>query len=139
MGIFDPITLKLKGREYVIPAHKVMGAICCIEDVVTLEEMRRYGLKETAPLGKLAAAYSAVLRYAGAKPEDCEPDAIYAAMIRGGEADAVTAAVLALLGMMIPPDRIAESNGKEAPRGNASTTAPPSSKKHTGPRSGANG
>lgn len=60
MGAFDAITLAWAGSEYAIPANRVMGAIARIEDVVTLEELGRYGERGTMPIAKLAMAWGFV-------------------------------------------------------------------------------
>jgi hypothetical protein len=97
---FDDIHLGWEGQKYTIPAHRVMGAIKRIEDHVTLAELQRDAGRGTLRLGKMAAAFAEVLRYAGA-PAVTEAD-VYAKMF-GDEAQAtVVAAVSMLLGMMIP-------------------------------------
>jgi len=109
MGAFDAVTLAWAGFEYVIPANRVMGAIARIEDVVTLEELGRYGERGTMPLAKLAMAYGAVLRYAGAKVKDEE---VFAGMFSDGQKqnDLVTA-LMSLLTMMLPPGSVTEGGG----------------------------
>lgn len=155
MALFEKIQLSWHGSPYVIPADKVMGAICVIEDVITFEELRRYAVRGTAPLGKLAKAYGTVLRYAGAQVAD---DDVYAEMFGRGSASrgsgggsdpaavqaVITAATMGLLQLMHPPawSRLAEQ--KDTPPGNApgpaaATSAAPSSRKPTRPRSAAAG
>lgn len=135
MSIFDDIRLEWGGREYVIRSNRVMGAIARIEDVVTLDELRRYGEKQTAPLGKMAMAYGSVLRYAGAVVAD---DEVYAGMFAGesGGADAMAASIYSLLEMMLPPGPMpAAGDEKELPPGNGKPAAARSSKKRTRRRS----
>jgi hypothetical protein len=109
MGAFDAVTLSWEGRDHTIPANRVLGAIARIEDVVTLEELSRYGERGTMPLAKLAMAYGAVLRYAGANVKD---DEVFTGMFSDGQkqSDLVTA-LMSLLTMMLPPGSIEENGG----------------------------
>lgn len=100
MGAFDDVTLQWRGRDYVIPANRMMGAIARIEDHVTMVELGRMGERGTVPLAKLAGAYAAVLRYAGAAKITDED--VYEALFDGGQQATVMAAITALLGMMVP-------------------------------------
>lgn len=132
MGVFDDIRLGWAGQEYVIPAHRVMGAIARVEDVITLAELMRAEGRQTLPLAKVACAFGALLRYAGARVED---EAVYQGMFAGDGTgrDAAVAAVTALLTMMVPPATIQEG----APRGNVRPAASPkrSSRRPTSSRS----
>lgn len=104
MGIFQPIPIAWEGVEHVIPADRVMGAIAAIEDVVTLHELQQFAVRKTAPMGKLAMAYGAVLRYAGARVTDEE---VYSGMLGSGDrAPSISIAIAGLLNMMIPPASI---------------------------------
>jgi hypothetical protein len=69
--------------------------------VVTLEEFGRYGERGTMPIAKLAMAYGAVLRYAGARVKD---EYVFTGMFSDGQkqSDNVTA-TMSLLSMMLPP------------------------------------
>jgi hypothetical protein len=119
-AIFDEIRLGWQGRKFVIPPNKVMGALARVEDVVTLEELQRYGARKTAPMAKLAMAYGTALRYAGSSASD---DEIYRELVRGTEDGAgVLAAIAGLLSMMIPPIREDEVK-KDAPAGNVAADA----------------
>lgn len=120
--IFEPITLTWNGRDYVIPADRVMQAIAKIEDVITLLELRQYGEKGTAPLGKLAMAYAAILRFAGANARD---DEVYGALFSNDESQTrIMDAIDTLLKMMLPPAAF-KSQGKQKPE----TDAPSSGKR----------
>src|SRR4051812_21281849 len=103
MAVFEPVRLTWKGTEYVIPPDQVMRCIAKIEDVITLAELHRAMGKP--PLAKLAMAYGAALRHAGARAED---DEVYAAMFKSGKDmhGQVTGAVYTLLVMMMPPDAL---------------------------------
>lgn len=132
MAGFDDIRLEWQGRQHVIRANRVMGAIARIEDVITLVELQRYADRGTAPLAKIAMAYGAVLRYAGA---DASDDDVYAGMFSGNSSqDDVVASVSQLLAMMIPPDAM-RAMDKDAPQGNVNPAAAPSSKRHGRQRS----
>jgi hypothetical protein len=81
--------------------NRVIEAIARIEDVVTLEEFGRYDERGTMLITKLAMAYGAVLRYAGARVED---EDVFTGMFSDGQKqnDNVTA-MMSLLSMMLPP------------------------------------
>jgi hypothetical protein len=130
MGVFDDISFEWAGHTYALKSDRVLGAIARIEDVVTFAELARVGSGKSVPLAKLAMAYGAVLRYAGAKVTD---DEVYAGILSSGNAGTVIAAVTTLLSMMIPPGSIAET--KEPPKGKAAPAASNSSRKPTRSRS----
>lgn len=100
MSVFEPVALTWKGEEYKIESDKVMMLIAKIEDIITLSEVYNYAQKGAAPVAKIAMAYGAALRYAGAKVRD---DEVYKGLFGGGE-DSIPAALNALLSMMIPPE-----------------------------------
>lgn len=107
MGIFQPVTFKWKEQEYTVQANQVMGLIAQIEDVITLAELLK---RKGAPLAKVAMAYAAALRYAGAKVSDEE---IYKGMFSSNASETIQAAIAGLLSMMIPPEEVAEKGKKE--------------------------
>lgn len=107
MSIFQPVTLKWNGDEYIVPANQVMGLIAQIEDAITLPELLG---KKGAPLGRVAMGYGAALRYAGARVTD---EQVYQGMFGGDSSTTIQAAVTGLLSMMIPPDGVAEKGGKK--------------------------
>lgn len=135
MGAFDDVELEWAGKTYTIPANKVMGAIARIEDVMTLGELISYMERETAPFGKIAAAYGAVLRYAGCKVSDEDVySGIFAAATPGEVQSLVITSLTTLLAMMMP--RQPDSAEKESPQGNrlsrrAAAAGSASSKPHT--------
>lgn len=97
--MFEPITLNWEGRDYIIPADQVMRAICVIEDHITVQQLLR---PDAVPMGKLAMAYTALLRFAGAtKVREAE---VYSAIL--GDGNAAVAATQALVMMMIPPEHL---------------------------------
>jgi len=97
---FDDIHLGWDGKQFTIPAHRVMGAIKRVEDHVTLAELQGDAGRGTLRLAKLSAAYAEVLRYAGVA--DVTEDAVYAGMFGDQAQQNVVGAVASLLGMMIP-------------------------------------
>ena len=106
MSIFDDVRLSWAGKPYLIPAHRVLGAIARIEEVVTLQELSAYAARGTAPMAIIAKAYAAVLEYAGAS---VTAEEVYAGMFDPAAGGEVGAAVSGLLGMMIPPKRLQET------------------------------
>ncbi len=131
MSIFKEVTITWEGKAYAIPATSVLRAIAIIEEVITLDELMKYRSRNTAPLGKLAAAYGAVLRYAGAQATD---EAVYAAMFDGQAAESAGTAVSALLLMMVPPSAMQRPEEAKV-MGNGSAVAAPLSKKRMKPSS----
>lgn len=117
--IFDPVTLTWKGADYEVAPDRIMGLIARIEEIVTLSEIHGAAQKGGMPLAKLAMAYGACLRYAGARVEDAE---VYASFFATGNAEAIPNAVQALLMMMVPPSRAS------APAAGAAAKKPPAAK-----------
>lgn len=101
-GPFEDVAITWRGREYRIAAHRVFGAIQRIEDVVTMEELRRYAMRETVPLAKLADAYAAVLRYAGARNVDGQE--VYSEMFGDDEKlqEQIIQSVMGIVNLMLP-------------------------------------
>ena len=107
---FDDVTLGWKGEEYTVPANQMLMLVCKIEDALagdTGEQaltvlMRRQG----PPHARLAQAYGAALRFAGAKVSD---DDVYLSMqseLSQGSAEGVAsiqAAVINLIAIISPP------------------------------------
>ena len=109
MSIFQEIVLEWAGQEYKIAPDKVMGAIATIEDIVTLKEIGEYAQRGNPSISKIAMAYGAVLRYAGAKIRD---DEVYAGMFSGESSSSAMSSISNLLMMMIPPAAV-KSQGKD--------------------------
>lgn len=113
MGAFDDIKLDWHGKEYTIPANRVLRAIACIEDVLTLNELATYSARNAVPFAKIASAYGAVLRYAGATVTD---EDVYAGMLQSeDEGVTVTAALGGLLAMMMPKQKDTKPGNAGAP------------------------
>lgn len=106
---FEPVTLAWQGVQFTVPAEKQLRLIAEIEDALSMGS----GLPAINVLlsgapkhSRLAAAYGAALRYAGAEVSD---DEVYISIMEGfasGAADAailVQDAVIGLLSIISPP------------------------------------
>jgi len=113
MAIFEDITLDFQGVTYSLSGDgQIMKAIAAIEDHVTISELTEGSQTGKLPLAKLASAFAAVLRQAGARVSDAE---VYADMWRGGgDIDKITEAITSLLTMMMPPETMRELNASDA-------------------------
>lgn len=99
-SVFEPIELSWDGQEFSVPAHKVMGAIHKVEAFITIDKLAQYAEEASAPLGKLASSYAAVLRYAGAVVSDEE---VYEGMFTDATSqELIQNALLGILMMMLP-------------------------------------
>lgn len=116
---FDDIHLGWMEKKYTIPAYRVMGAIKRIEDHITLGELQATASRGTIKLGRIAAAYAELLRYAGA--EGVTEIEVYAGMFSKNAQANVVGAVSALLSMMIPTN---VKIGAAPPSGEGNRRAP---------------
>jgi hypothetical protein len=107
---FEPVTFTWKGESYTVPAEGQLMLIARIEDALS------FGTGEAAIVvltrnggpshARLAAAFGAALRHAGA---DVSDDEVYLSLMEdfaSGKADVaskVQGAVLALLSIVAPP------------------------------------
>jgi hypothetical protein len=133
VGVFDDIKLSWHGKEYRIPANRVLGAVVRVEDILTLTQLADFVQKGNPPLGKLSQAYGAVLRYAGA---DVDDDEVFADMFGKGDAQALAVdAVMTLFNLMVPKATLAAAQAGGNPAGNGLPTAARSSKRFTKRRS----
>lgn len=117
MNGFEEVRVTWEGREYRIPPDQVLRCIAKIEDVITLAELQRFTAAEQVPFAKIAMAFGAVLRHAGADVNDY---AVYRAMFdeatdaEGKPLDSTgkflvaVEAVQKLMVLMLPPDYIAK-------------------------------
>lgn len=133
--MFNPVVLKWYGAAYTIPANRVLMAIATVENILTLDELHKFVDKSTVPLARIAQAYGALLRFAGGSATD---DDVYAGMFGGENADPA-AVVTALLGMMLPPDRIVQKSLQSGDVGKAPAGGKNSSARSTKSPSGRNG
>lgn len=123
-GAFEDIHLGWGGVQYTIPSNRVMGAIARVEDVMTLSELYQHGQRETVPLGKIAMAYGALLRYAGAPVSD---EDVYAGMFSQGAdhlQEQVRSAIEHLCQIMLPPSARAEVPQENPPQQAAAEDSP---------------
>jgi hypothetical protein len=129
---FEDVKLNWRGKLYIIPARKALGAIARIEQVITLKELTGYAQRGTAPMAMLAQAYGTVLRYSGATVEDEE---VYEALFSADDTSAeINEAIATLMLMMIPPKVRARmklgqtipeeplAKGEETTKGNSQAT-----------------
>lgn len=101
-GRFENISLTWDGAKVTIPGNRVLGAITRVEEVITLQELTQYANKAVVPMGRIATAYGAVLRYAGVEVDD---DDVYVGLFKGqADTAVVLTAVNMLLLMMVPPE-----------------------------------
>ena len=113
MAIFQSITLGWNAQEFIVPSDKVLGAIGVVEDVVTFPEL--IAMMSGKPnMSRLARAYGAVLRYAGARITDEE---IYDGLFKPGEVHhQIATAINTLLAMMTPPSALGATSEGNSPR-----------------------
>jgi hypothetical protein len=138
MAIFQNVTLVWNGHSHTIPAERMLGAICTIEDIVTFPEL--IAMMNGRPnMSRLSRAYGALLRYAGAIVSD---EDVYDGMFKPGEIQQkIVEALNTLLAMMTPPSAIVEAGLKNgaASEGNSEPLPLKSSKPSTKRRSAASG
>lgn len=115
MSRFRPITFEYKGKSYTVPAERMMGLIDTIEEHITLAEIYSDGReRKTMRFGKLSAAYSAALNYAGA---DTSQEEVYFALF-GDEAESAADTkafniMMSLLTVMTPPKSVIDKLDKD--------------------------
>ena len=107
---FEEVKLGWKGEWFVVPPERQLMLIAEIEDALSgasgrqaLDVLLR---KEGPPYSRLAAAYGAALRYAGADVSDQEVYLSIMEDISSGDANqaiAVQSAVMALMSIIAPP------------------------------------
>ena len=123
---FEDVTFTWEGKDYTIKADRILDAIVRIEDVVTLDKLSRHFNDESVPRARLAKAFGAVLRYAGAKT--ATDDDVYVAMFKEDAQTGIVAAVTCLLAMMMPPHLDIDD---DAPRENPPRRAARASSKNS--------
>ena len=107
---FDDVTLGWKDDLFVVPANKMLMLVCKIEDALAGDSgeqalnvlMRPNG----PPHARLAMAYGAALRYAGATVSDDEVYLSLQSELSTGSAEGVAAiqsAVINLIAIVSPP------------------------------------
>ena len=100
--MFEQITLQWEGRDYVIPADQIMGAIAVIEEQVSFPELAQSLQTGRLAISKLAGAYAALLRFAGASK--ISQEIVYGRMFSDGHMrEEIPKAVSTLILIMTPP------------------------------------
>ena len=129
---FQPVTLTWKGARFTVASEDQLRLIAEIEDALRdasgAPAVAMLTRKGGPSYGRLAPAYGAALRYAGA---DVSDDEVYLSIVeRLGEGDPTVAietqsAVLGLLAIIAPPlhRRIMADDAPEKPTGEGSETA----------------
>jgi hypothetical protein len=125
MSIFEEVGLTWGEREYVVAPDKVMGLVETIEDIVTIEELAAQGVKRA----KVAKAFAAALRYAGAPKVDEQE--VYASLFGDDAMASTTRIVYSLLAMMIPPEHLQLKSDSGKPKPPRKKAAKGSSRKRT--------
>lgn len=107
---FEDITIGWGGASYVIPANRQMGLVARVEDALSGDSGRQaisvLMQREGPPYSRLAAAFGAALRYAGAVVKDEE---IYLSIMedftksQSDVAQKVQTVIIALLMVIAPP------------------------------------
>lgn len=110
MNGFEDVTVGWQGKEYVIPANKQMGLIARVEDALSgdsgIQAINVLMQKQGPSYSRLAAAFGAVLRYAGAQVTDEE---IYLSIMddfsksRADVAIKLQTVIISLLMIISPP------------------------------------
>lgn len=117
---FEDVTLGWQGQTYVVPANNQMMLISKIEDALSGDSGQQaisiLFRREGPPYSRLAAAFGAALRHAGAKVTDAE---IYLSIQtdlvskpKSEQTAAIQNCIIALLSIISPP-AVASVNGKE--------------------------
>lgn len=122
MPIFEEVRLSWKGKDYVIPANDVLRAIAKVEDVLTLGELGSARGDGRVPYAKLASAFGALLRHAGASVTDEE---VYNDLFSGGPKDlprSALAAIVTLQTLMIPPEHLRATKKADGEAGRAASS-----------------
>jgi hypothetical protein len=114
--MFEDMELPWQGEVYVIPHDKVTPALAVVEDHLTVGEMIGFMARGTPPYAKVAMAYAAMLRFAGAK--SVTGNDVFARMFGPGnvQRDAMVM-VQTMLQRVLPLDEAPAAGG--APKGKA--------------------
>lgn len=106
MSVFEDFRFEWNGREHIIPAGRMMGAIGAVEEHLTLHEIHAMMQeRKTVRMERIACAYGALLRYSGVEVTD---DEVYASFFADGAArDKLIASLIGLQQLMLPPSSYA--------------------------------
>ena len=127
-SIFEEVGLTWQGEEYTVPPDQVMGLIEVIEDAITIEEMAGVGVKRA----KLARAYAAALRYAGARASH---EQVFNSLFGTEGLRSTEQVIQGLMAMMIPPAHLSPvTTAKAAPGKKRAARRAPGASKPSKPR-----
>jgi hypothetical protein len=133
VAIFEEVQLDWNGKTYSIPRNNVLRLIAQMEDVVTLGRLHEFMTTGQIPLGKVSRAFAIALRFAGARVTDEE---VYAGMFSAGGVELQARALQAiqvLQGLMIPPERLRDTEGKSDATIERADSSRPSTSSSSGP------
>lgn len=113
---FEPVTLEYGGSSYSVAPNRVLGLIDCIEEHITLYDLS-VGTRSpgSVRMARLAQAYGAALRYAGAT-DVTDEDVYHALFGKGGTQTRQTMMTVigGLLAIMVPPSEVVEKMDPES-------------------------
>lgn len=96
--MFEPVVLRWQGKSITVAPERVLGAIATVEEFITIADLAT--LRNKPPIGRIAQAYTAVLRYAGVEVDGSK---VYAAICDSSvDGVEITTGITAMLEMMIP-------------------------------------
>ena len=118
---FEDVTLTWRGQDYTVPANRQMALIAKIEDALSgdtgQQALTVLFRREGPPYSRLAAAFGAALRHAGARVSDDEVYlSIQTDLVSKSNAEktaAIQGCILALLSIISPP-AVAQISDKSA-------------------------
>jgi len=108
---FEDVTISWRGQDYIVPANRQLMLIALIEDALSGDSGKQalsvLFRREGPPYSRLAAAFGAALRHAGARVSDEEVYlSIMEDMAQRSKAEVtamVQQSIIALLSIMAPP------------------------------------
>lgn len=110
MTMFAPVELKWRDEVAKIPPGKILGAIACVEEHVTLSELATEAQTGRLRMVRVARAFGSVLRYAGLQVTD---DEVYTELYGGNPEEAkqrIFDSIMLLMTLMVPPGAVAQGN-----------------------------
>jgi hypothetical protein len=116
---FEDVTLGWQGQTYIVPANNQMALIAKIEDALSGDSGQQalsiLFRREGPPYSRLAAAFGAALRHAGARVTDAEIYlSIQSDLVTKSKSDktvAIQNCIISLLSIISPP-AVESINGK---------------------------
>ena len=124
MAVFESQSLEWKGKTYVIPSNRMLGAVAEIEEHITVNEMVVSAFGRPSMV-KISRAFGGLLRYAGCKVSD---DEIYESIFdpQANHIERIQAALATLLMIMTPPANLVYAPAVGTSSGNRSAASRPS-------------